>query len=544
MKTSHRIKSVDNERGAIAVLSVIIMSFVVVTTLTTVYIYLVNRTKYHSRIREAYQLSHVMEDFGKLTRNAYDVANSTTGANCPSGIAKANTEPSAGRAMCFPSCATAVTAAAAAACDANIGNMCVTYSGKDFCLGSIPNNTAALELNDSNKQYATLMITEPGKVKSQTSLSRWYARLDRFFDSTVTAPVQNFSHDHLLPVLNAQIQLPSALKWMEREFYAYAEPSTAVEDCNSASTPNCLKYCQAQPGLPACTGVQALTITTPVCPNAGDARCQSCVGGECLQLGYCLGSDCVAHPEMVFTQSVRLVTGCTVAPFPVWSDWNTCTKICGSGTQTRTRTCVIEPGCPGMCAGPDTETQVCNEVECDVNGNPVDGGYGIDGGSGIGTTDGSGSGGGTGSGSTDGTGSGSTDGTGGGSADGTGGSGSADGTSAGGSSGGGDPCFAGETPLTFVSLTPSSTSPYLVGIPITISATISGGVPPYQYKWWVDSGENNWSLLSDWSSSSSYAWTPPSASSSWRIGVWVRNAGCLTNFDSVNLSTSFIITNP
>src|SRR5687768_3116815 len=60
------------EEGAMAILMVVGVSLAVVTTLSTVYIYLVNRTKYHSRIKEAYQMTHVMEEVGKLTRQSRD----------------------------------------------------------------------------------------------------------------------------------------------------------------------------------------------------------------------------------------------------------------------------------------------------------------------------------------------------------------------------------------------------------------------------------------------------------------------------------------
>lgn len=402
MKAIGRHRHLKNESGAVAILSVVIMSFVVVTTLTTVYIYLVNRAKYHSRIREAYQLTHVMEEFGKLTRQAYDTANSVT-VTCPSGLAKNSAEVLAtiGMPMCFPPCSSAQTDRAAKECASHpaVGNMCILHLGKDYCLESTPivgdAGTASL---DHKTNIAQLMIQGSKIAQSPHSfLNSWYARLDQFFESTVAQPIQTASHNHLLPSLNIKVPLPSAFKWIERETYALAsgeitsnesspkstntvvyEPvsgqgSVATDDgenlktetCGSASgslptcntvtqerheeesggviiaagTPKpvggdreipeiclkspgsngtsvlnlqCLDYCSQSPSLPGCTGVQSASITMPACPDASDPRerCQTCVVGECVELGYCLaGRDCSLgkHDNLFFKQAIRLI---------------------------------------------------------------------------------------------------------------------------------------------------------------------------------------------------------------------------------------------
>ena len=47
-----------------------------------------------------------------------------------------------------------------------------------------------------------------------------------------------------------------------------------------------------------------------------------------------------------------------------WSDWNTCTKTCGAGEQTRQKEC-DEPLYGGAaCDGEDQQMQKCNEVAC------------------------------------------------------------------------------------------------------------------------------------------------------------------------------------
>ena len=52
-----------------------------------------------------------------------------------------------------------------------------------------------------------------------------------------------------------------------------------------------------------------------------------------------------------------------------WSAWGTCSKSCGGGTQTRTRTCTNPaPYCGGLsCSGASSEDQSCNTQICPVN---------------------------------------------------------------------------------------------------------------------------------------------------------------------------------
>ncbi|XP_036375886.1 hemicentin-1 [Megalops cyprinoides] len=67
---------------------------------------------------------------------------------------------------------------------------------------------------------------------------------------------------------------------------------------------------------------------------------------------------------------------CSVRPCPVagnwgaWLPWSPCSETCGKGMQTRIRLCNNPPpsfdGPP--CEGPDTQTQVCKERHCPVDG--------------------------------------------------------------------------------------------------------------------------------------------------------------------------------
>ncbi|XP_065915649.1 mucin-like protein [Dysidea avara] len=51
-----------------------------------------------------------------------------------------------------------------------------------------------------------------------------------------------------------------------------------------------------------------------------------------------------------------------------WSVWGGCSKSCGNGTHTRTRTCVPPKFGGADCEGVDTETGVCNSHHCPIDG--------------------------------------------------------------------------------------------------------------------------------------------------------------------------------
>ncbi|XP_019355735.1 hemicentin-1 isoform X2 [Alligator mississippiensis] len=67
---------------------------------------------------------------------------------------------------------------------------------------------------------------------------------------------------------------------------------------------------------------------------------------------------------------------CNIRPCPVdgewdsWLPWGPCSETCGKGTQTRLRLCNNPPQAFGgsYCDGPDTQLQVCNKKLCPVDG--------------------------------------------------------------------------------------------------------------------------------------------------------------------------------
>ncbi|KAM5295481.1 hemicentin-1 isoform 3-T3 [Glossophaga mutica] len=67
---------------------------------------------------------------------------------------------------------------------------------------------------------------------------------------------------------------------------------------------------------------------------------------------------------------------CNIRPCPVpgawsaWQPWGACSRSCGKGTQTRTRLCNNPPPSfdGAYCDGAETQMQVCNERHCPVDG--------------------------------------------------------------------------------------------------------------------------------------------------------------------------------
>jgi len=78
-------------------------------------------------------------------------------------------------------------------------------------------------------------------------------------------------------------------------------------------------------------------------------------------------------------------------------------------------------------------------------------------------------------------------------------------------------------PLTLTSLTANKPSPQPVGTALTFTVTGTGGVTPYQYKWWIWNG-STWSLGRDWATGNTFTWTP-TATGTYSIQVWARNNG-------------------
>lgn len=92
-------------------------------------------------------------------------------------------------------------------------------------------------------------------------------------------------------------------------------------------------------------------------------------------------------------------------------------------------------------------------------------------------------------------------------------------------------------PLKIASFSSSpSKTPYLAGLPITWSASASGGsAGPLQYRFWrYDQSSGAWSIVQDYSAASTYTWTPVDGADvgTHAVQVWVRSAGSSANYEA------------
>jgi hypothetical protein len=78
---------------------------------------------------------------------------------------------------------------------------------------------------------------------------------------------------------------------------------------------------------------------------------------------------------------------------------------------------------------------------------------------------------------------------------------------------------------------------------ITFTATASGGLEPYQYKWYVFDGVG-WSIAAAWSTTATFTWTPAVPNTAFRIGVWARSAGSAADAAEAAASIGFPIVQP
>jgi RHS repeat-associated protein len=96
-----------------------------------------------------------------------------------------------------------------------------------------------------------------------------------------------------------------------------------------------------------------------------------------------------------------------------------------------------------------------------------------------------------------------------------------------------------------VNLSANKVSPQNTNTTITWTATGSNGTTPYSYKFFLstDSG-TSWSVVQNWSTSPTFAWTPSSPSVEYRVKVWIRSSTNSTEAYEDDTSVGFTIVPP
>lgn len=95
-------------------------------------------------------------------------------------------------------------------------------------------------------------------------------------------------------------------------------------------------------------------------------------------------------------------------------------------------------------------------------------------------------------------------------------------------------------PISAVTLSTDKVAPQTAGTTIVATANVSGGSSTLQYRWLIHDG-GAWTVVTDWTTSKTYAWKPMAANSGHFIGVWVRNSANSTGSAEATSSLPFPI---
>jgi hypothetical protein len=95
-------------------------------------------------------------------------------------------------------------------------------------------------------------------------------------------------------------------------------------------------------------------------------------------------------------------------------------------------------------------------------------------------------------------------------------------------------------PVSAVVLGANLIAPQPAGTPVTFYAAATGGVAPYQYKWWIY--EDGWKPVGSWTTANTFTWTPTAANANGRVTVWVRSAGVTADESQAQTAMDFVIT--
>ena len=97
--------------------------------------------------------------------------------------------------------------------------------------------------------------------------------------------------------------------------------------------------------------------------------------------------------------------------------------------------------------------------------------------------------------------------------------------------------------VTSVALTSNAASPQNSGTAITFTANSSGGVAPHQFKFLVSQGGGAAQGVRDWSTATTYTWTPPTAGT-YTVIVWARSAGVTVDAAQASAQMAYVVNTP
>lgn len=300
--------TINNEHGMAALLSVIVLSMIMVSTLTSVYIYIENRARFQERLRMNYQTGFVMDDIGRKIVQSYEqhrLIDDGFATGCPSGSQIRFLDCSkvcAQKTSLLGGSVPAGTPPYAVCVKSNALNKIIN-DADFFCAynndpsGGVtqPSYCSAPTFGKNEglgSSEGAVVVVSRNTNQVDPRIENWYAHLDKFFDTTIVKNVPRLA-DKMYPILESEIKPPTMLGWLLPE-KVYA--ATAV-DCNlHPEDPTCMSLCSSSAFAPFCKSVNSKVTLAKIdngcSPTSLDPRCKKCAGtdrksGDCLKVSIC-----------------------------------------------------------------------------------------------------------------------------------------------------------------------------------------------------------------------------------------------------------------
>jgi hypothetical protein len=269
-----------HDSGFATIASVIMVSILLVTSLTSIYVYQMNNIRFQKRIKETHKLIGVMEEAAKIVRGAWDraAADPTVNPNDSAQVgAKAQDNLNQITAttqdkLCIKNPDRPATAPAACTC-AGGG---APFTPPDYCFG-VPVNMNAYN-------WELKMEHHESPIEG-SRFERFVAKLDQFFDSESMGDFKQTKDSGIF------LKPPTVVGWLFAESKAIAQdyhnptqtdPQTVL--CPGSCPTNCMSH-------PVCVNRSTLRLPATNCEsgdaNAHHASCQECgtgYGAPCLSL--------------------------------------------------------------------------------------------------------------------------------------------------------------------------------------------------------------------------------------------------------------------